>query len=232
MITYEELREKVKNLEKFPGCVNIARPPVVNDGFPGQFNYSFTEQPWLNEYGRYNDFNHDYVFSAIPVCIRYNDIFDEKTKTSKLEDRDSWKYLGVFEMADLAGQASLAGTRDILELQKKQAQNLVSLLLSLRITKEQIFPTYQPEAHVSEATNKRYNFDFIIPEDKVGKQVFLETGVPEKNITFDSSGKCTLALNLYRRLKSGGQERVLSPWGYRTKLMLILEQEKIPDLWI
>lgn len=222
MVKYADLRKKVQNMEKFTGCVKIDKPPVINNGFPGQFNLSFTEQPWLDEYGKYIDFDHNYIFSTIPSCIRYSDLYDERTKQSNLTGNNAWKYLGVFEMADLAGMASLKGTeKDVYSMQLKQAKNLIDLLTEFGIDKNRIFPTYQPAMKLSDVPiktqNSKYSFEFNIPEDKLGKKVFLELGIPEENITPDYSGAPLLQLNLSKRCERGIM-RVPSPWGYRNEI--------------
>lgn len=228
MITYQELREKLISIEKVSGCVRIERPSLINDGFPGHFNYSFTEYPWLKEYGRYMDFDHDYVFSCSPVCIRYDDIFDEKNKKSKLEGSDSWKYLGVFEMSDLAGIVSYKGSRNIYDLQFKQASNLIKLLSDLGIQKDKIFCGYQPACAVQEVIKDKYRFNTWIDEDQIGKQVFLDLGIPKDNVQPDYSGTSLLSLNLFRRTIGGGQIRVPSPWGYRNEININLGSKNHP----
>jgi len=233
MITYAELRKEVQTMNKITGCVKIERPLIINEAFPGQFNLSFTEQPMLDEYGaNYLNFDHDFVFSTIPSCIRYSDLFDEKTKASNLVGNNAWKYLGVFEMADLAGMATYKGIHDIFSLQKKQAENLINLLENYGIKKEQIFPTYQPLRKLSEIPQKRkedFPFDFIIPEDEIGKQVFLDLGIPEKNIIEDYSGATLLRLYLSKRTPNG-LRKIPSPWGYRNEININLGTKQKPKL--
>jgi hypothetical protein len=221
MVNYYDLRCEVEGLEKIAGCKRIERPPLINNGFPGQFNLSFTEQPWLDEYGSYIDFNHDYIFSTTPSCIRFSDMYDEVTKKSNLMGENSWKYLGVFEMSDLAGMGSFQSKQDIYSLQKKQAKNLIDLLDKYGIDKKRLFPTYQPSANLRDVPSKKrnydYPFDFKIPEDAIGKNVFLDLGIPEENITPDYSGSTLLRLYLSKRIP-GGLIRIPSPWGYRNEI--------------
>lgn len=231
MISYQDLRTKLGSLEKIPGCVNLERPPLINDGFPGHFNYSFTEYPWLKEYGRYMSFDHDFIFSCIPTCIRYDDVFNEKTKKSNLDSTDSWKYLGVFEMSDLAGIASYKGIRDIYELQYKQAAYLIGLLVNFGISMDKIFCSYQRKGSVQDITKDKFTFNATIDEDEIGKQVFLDLGVPISNVQPDSEGAALLSLNLFQRRENGGQWRVPSPWGYRNEININLGTKDRPK-WL
>mgnify|MGYP001569118535 CR=1 FL=1 len=227
MVTYKSLRDKLQSLEKYEGCVSIARPPVINEGFPGQFNVSFAEHPWLVEHGKYMDFDNDYVFSTIPSCIRWNDIYDETTKTSKLDGSDSWKYLGVFEMADLIGMVGLSRRTNALDLQRRQANSLVKLLESLGITKDRIHPSYQVGGEVSEVTDGRYKFSYQIPTDSIGKQVLLEQGIPEENLIGDRTRDTLLALRLERQLPRG-KVQIPTPWGYRNEINVNIGTKENP----
>ena len=229
MVTYKSLRDKLQNLEKYEGCVKIDRPPVINEGFPGQFNVSFTEHPWLKEHGRYLDFDHDYVFTTVPSCIRWNDIYDENTKSSKLEGEDSWRYLGVFEMADLIGMIGLSKRTDTLDLQKKQASSLVKLLESLGISKEQIYPSYQIGGDVPKVTDGRYDFSYKIHPDEIGRQILLEQGIPEENLIKDKTRDTLLALRLERQLPNGkGKTQIKTPWGYRNEINVNIGTKENP----
>ncbi|MEK6884848.1 MAG: hypothetical protein AABY22_34770, partial [Nanoarchaeota archaeon] len=256
MVTYKGLRDSIQNLEKIEECVKIERPPVINEGYPGQFNVSFTEYPWLIEHGKYMDFDHAYVFSTVPSCIRWNDIYDEKTKSSRLESEDSWKYLGVFEMADLAGMASLTKrpvdfrvlrelqkrtgldrdslqryeeiTKKNVELQTLQTINLVDLLNSLGIAKNRIYPSYQAGGNVRQITNGRFTFDFEVPEDSLGKNLFLEQGIPLENLIPDRSRDTLLSLRLERELSTGHKGAIPSPWGYRNEINVNIGTKENP----
>src|SRR3989344_6372816 len=124
---YSELREKVRKHLKYPGCVELERSPLINPGFPGTFNLSLTEDFWLKEYGRFVDFDHDFIFSSIPNCIKPKDIL--KTGTD-----NSYKYLGVFEMADLTGIINLEDRIDYSRLQRWQVNELIKFLEQIGIS--------------------------------------------------------------------------------------------------
>ena len=82
----QHCRERIQNWPKHSEIVKVERAPIITPGFPGTFNLSFTEDPWLKEYGKFVDFDHDYHFSTIQSCIRPNDF-------PLLHTAASWKYL-------------------------------------------------------------------------------------------------------------------------------------------
>ncbi len=202
MITYKELREKLQELKKFPDCKKVARAPLIHDGFPGTFNLSFTEYDMLKEFNGYSLYDHDLIFSTIQSCIRPQDLENIK------EGKGLWKYLGVFEMSDIAGQAIFCTKKDQKEILEFQLKRLIELLVSLGLKKECLYPSYQAGGKVSDITEGKYNFDFVIPEDALSKELFIEAGIPEENLIPDRTRNTLLSLHLHRK----------SPWGYRNEI--------------
>jgi len=210
---YSELREKVRKHLKYPRCVELERSPLINPGFPGTFNLSLTEDFWLKEYGRFVDFDHDFIFSTVQSCIRPQDI-------DLLRTEHSWKYLGVFEMADLTGTINLAKKPDYSKLQKWQIKELIKFLEQIGISKERIHPSYCIGGKVKELTKGKYNFDFEIPEDRISKEAFLEAGVPEENLIQDRSRDTLLSLHIHRP----------TGWGYRNEVNVNVGEKENPVL--
>jgi len=208
---YQQLRERVKNWEKYPGCVNINRSPLLNPAYPGSFNLSFAEEPWVMKYKRFFDFNHNYHFSTIQSCIRPDDF-------SLINSPDSWKYLGVFEMADVYGCMSLANKPNYEKLMKIHLKSLIDLLNELGISSNNVYPSYNSGGLVSEITNSKYTFDFQVPEDKISKQAFLEAGIPEQNLIPDKTRDTFLALHVNQP----------SPWGYRSEICINIGSKSNP----
>jgi len=223
MIPYSQLRSLVQAHPKYPGCISIERSPLIHAGFPGNFNLSFTEFPWLQEFGKYINFNHDFHFSTIQSCIRTADI-------PLIGTNDSWKYLGVFEMVDLDGILTFKETPDYQALQKFHTKNLVSFLNDLGISKEKIHASYCTGGNVAELTKGKYNFNFQIPEDEISKQGFLEQGIPEENLIPDKTRDTFLAINLKKEDQHGGISIAYNPWGYRNEIYLELENKEILDV--
>lgn len=199
---YQELRKKLKHLKKYPGCKLIPRCPLVNPGFPGTFNISFGEDPILKEFGKYQFFDHDAVFSTIQKVIRHNDIL------SGLKENPE-RYLGIFEMSDVFGLILLKQKANFKELSKKQAESVINLLTSLGIKKEDIFPKYCGGGKIEKLTDGKYKFDKEIPEDIFTLKALLDLGIPKENMRKDYTRDTLLALNLV----SGN-----IAWGYRTEI--------------
>jgi hypothetical protein len=212
---YPQLREIIKKWEKFPGCIQIPRIPIINKGYPGTFNLSFTEGPFMDEFGQYQDFDHDFIFSTIQSVVRPDDIFKTLPKNPE-------RYLGVFEMADIYGSICLKEKTDILEIQRKQINSTVSLLKKVGIPLDKIYPKYCTGGKIKEITKDKYRFDFLVPEDTITKNTLLEAGVPEKNLIPDKTQDTFLSLFLHRP----------SPWGYRTEIEIDVgnKEEKLLDV--
>lgn len=211
---YETLRELVQNQPTHERCIRVERAPLINQAFLGTFNLSFSEVPWLSEYGRYVDFDHDFIFSAIMSCVRPNDF-------PLLHTPSSWKYLGVFEMADLGGILTLSEQPDYDTLQRRQVNKLITFLKDLGINPASIHPVYCAGGTVEELTAGKYTFNFAIPEDRISKNAFLDNGVPEENLIPDKSRNSFLALHVYDKA---------SPWGYRNEVNVNLGDRGTPAL--
>lgn len=214
-MTYKELREYMQKLEKFPGCEMRARAPLIHEGFPGTFNLSFTEYDWLNDYGGFSNFNKDSIVSTIQSCVRFQDI-DENLRNSK----GLWKYLGVFEMTDLAGQVVLSERNQTDKYHMGQIQKLISILIDLGLERSRIFPTYNAGGNISEITKGKYDFDFYVPEDLLSRDSFVEQGIPIGNLIPDKTRDTFLSLHINQK----------TPWGYRNEINYNLGTEENPRL--
>jgi len=214
-ISYEKLREILINSEKYPKCKKYGRAPLIHEGFPGTFNLSFTEYNMFREFGGYSKFSSDQIFSTIQTCIRPQDIL-ENIK----EGKDLWKYLGVFEMSDIAGQITLAKKEDIKKIHTWQLNKLIELLVKLGLKKENIFPSYQKGGKVSIITNGKYTFNFDIPEDTLTKNAFIEAGIPKENLIPDKTRDTFLSLHI----------NMPTPWGYRNEINYNIGTKENPKL--
>lgn len=210
---YKDLRDKVRNHPKYEGCVNVERAPLITPGFPGTFNLSFTEHDWLKEYGRYTDFDHNFIFSTTQSCIRPDDFLE-------LSNQNSWKYLGVFEIGDLTGIINLQKKPDYRVLQLRQVRDLVNFLGNLGIALDRIHPSYCSGGSVRDLTEGKYNLGIEIPQDNISKQAFLEAGVPEENLIPDKSRDTLLSLHLHRP----------TSWAYRNEVNVNIGTKEKPVL--
>lgn len=201
-VTYEELREKIRSLKKYPGTKQIARCPLVTPGFPGAFNMSFGEDPILKEFGKYQFFDHNAAFATIQEVIRHNDLFDGVKNHPE-------KYLGIFEMSDIFGLIMLKEKVDLVHLQRQQVQATITLLTDIGVELKDVYPKYCGGGTVEKLTKGKYSFDYYIPEDISTRDLLMSAGIPEANIQKDHTRDTLLALNL----ASGS-----IGWGYRTEI--------------
>lgn len=202
---YCSLRDLVERWPKHQGCIKIARAPLINEGFKGTFNLSFSEMPWLTEYGRFIDFDHDSAFTTIQTCIRPNDL-------ALLRSVDSSTHLGVFEMASLTGIVNFKKQPDYSVLQREQFRRLVNFLENIGIEKERIYLSYCIGGALKDITSGKYDFGFTVPADEISRNAFVENGIPERNILQDKTRDTFLAMYCYRP----------APWGYRNEIFVNL----------
>jgi len=212
---YQELREYVLKSEKFEECEHRKRAPLVHEGFPGTFNLSFTEYDCLKEFNGFSNFHKDLVFSTIQSCVRPQDIDENIRKGNGL-----WKYLGVFEMADIGGQIILSNKNRTNELHKYQITKLIEILVSLGIDLKRVYPSYCMGGNVSDLTNGKYSFDFVVPEDTLSRDTFVKLGIPEKNLIPDKTRDTLLSLHVNQK----------TPWGYRCEINYNIGSDENPQL--
>jgi len=213
-ISYQKLREHLLNTKKYPRCKKVKRAPLIHEGFPGTFNLSFTEYDMFKEFGGYSKFTKNIIFSTIQSCIRMQDILEN------IKTKNNWKYLGTFEMVDIAGQILLSKKEDIKKIHTYQLKRLIKILENLGLKKENLHPSYQKGGKVSRITKGKYNFDFIIPEDTLTKQEFIKAGIPEKNLIPDQTRDTLLSLHI----------NMPTPWGYRSEINYNIGTKEKPKL--
>ncbi|MGV8150422.1 MAG: hypothetical protein ACP5NV_01715 [Candidatus Woesearchaeota archaeon] len=209
-ISYSTLRENLKNWPKENGTKHVGRSLLINKGFPGTFNLSYSEENMLNEYGGYVNFDHDYFFTKIQNCIRPQDL--------NPREEDTWKYLGVFEMGDIIGELNYSKMPKT-ESRYKNIRALIDFFESNGIPKKKIFPSYQIGGSVKEITKGKYLFDCRIPSDP-SRDIFIEFGIPEKNLIPDNTRDTLLALSLNQT----------TPWGYRNEINVDVGTERLLDV--
>lgn len=226
--TYSDLRGYVQKLDKFPGCEIRARAPLFHEGFPGTFNLSFTEYDWLKDYGGFSNFNYDSIVSTIQSCIRSQDILEHIKYHNIRNNNELRKYLGVFEMADLAGQVVLSGKRQTEgytpeEIHTYKIKQLVDTLTGLGLETSRIFPTYHVGGEIGVITNGKYNLDSkfkIIPADVCSMDGFIRAGIPPENLISDRTRDTFLSLHLNQK----------TPWGYRNEINYNIGSNEKPIL--
>lgn len=214
-MSYEKLREFLLNSEKYPGCKRYKRAPLIHKGFPGTFNLSFTEYDMIREFGGYSNFTRDQIFSTIQSCVRPQDILENIKQGKEL-----WRYLGVFEMSDIAGQITISKKGQLKEVHTWQLNKLIELLVKLGLKKERIYPSYCKGGDVAKITKGKYTFNFIVPEDTLTKEGFIKAGIPKENLIPDKTRDTLLSLHI----------NMPTPWGYRNEINYNIGTKQNPKL--
>ncbi|MBI2631874.1 hypothetical protein HYW75_02635 [Candidatus Pacearchaeota archaeon] len=214
-MNYSDLREQIQAWPKHEGTQKVVRAPIIHEGFPGQFNLSFSEYHWLQEFENYVQFNHDYCISTVQSCIRLADF-------PFISGEEGYRYLGVFELADVYGALNFARKVDYSLLYRAQIRSFVDFLVQEGIPKEFVHASYCTGGNVDMLTNGKYTFQFQVPKDLFSKDAFLEAGVPKENLIPDTSRNTFLALHLYRP----------TMWGYRNELFVDIGINKKKDCLI
>jgi hypothetical protein len=201
MIAHAEVRQRLQRWPKFPGCRPVRRAPLITAGFPGTFNMSSTEHHWLKEYGGYVKWDHDFIFTTVQSCIRLNDF-------TLMETEHGWRYLGVFEMADLSGEVALSYLPDYRGLYLRQIAELIGFFEEIGLSRTKVHASYCTGGRVADLTKRKYGFEFQIPPDELSREAFLAAGVPEENLIPDATRDTLLSLHVHRA----------TPWGYRNEI--------------
>jgi len=213
MIPYKQIRDTLSGWSKHPDCVKVLRAPLITPGFPGTFNMSYTEHHWLQEYGSFTDWDHDFVISTVQSCVRLNDL-------EQITGKNGWRYLGVFEMADLNGEISLKKKPDYAQAMEWQMRELVRFFKDLDIPADRIYASYCAGGQVRDITRGKYGFPYEVPPDLITKNALVQAGVPKKNLLPDRSRDTFLALHIHRP----------TPWGYRTEIFVDVSSNGSPRL--
>ncbi len=213
-MNYYELRKFIEHYPKLH-AEKVAASPVVNNAYPGQFNLSFTEAPWLDKFGNYLRIDQDFFFSKIQPVIRYNDYKNLILKNAYQ------KHLALFDMADLVGVGCFVDRAKGNNFTAFTIKEFVGFLSELNISLENVYVSCFEGASVKEATNGKYIFNKVIPPFEFGKEQWIKNGIPIKNIIPDKTRDTFLALNIYGRP---------TPWGYRNEIYVKTKSEELIDV--
>lgn len=188
---------------------------VCNDGFPGAFNLSFTEAEMIERYGQYLDYDQDLIYSKVQPVIRHND-----WPIIENDAENRYRYLGVFDMADIAGAIILQDGSRMEEICRFTIQKVYDLLIhKLGFNADNLRVSYFSGGEVEQATNGKYSFLHSIPPDHT-VNIWRELGLADKQLIPDQSRDTFLALNVFG---------LHTPWGYRQEINY-LHQGKLLDI--
>lgn len=198
---YIELRNKLEQFPKYSGTVKIPRSPIVHKGFPGNFNISFGEWPFLEKFGNYLDNSESYNFSTIQQVIRVNDFKNHFDDT----------HLLLFDMADISGfigeiDASDDKRDDIARFTVEKTFEF--LIDDLGLEPQKFIISYFAGGKVKASTDGKYKFDKYIEADPFIKTA-KKFGIADEQFVPDKTRTTLLALNFTPPVC----------WGYRNEIL-------------
>lgn len=200
-----ELRKLISGCQKFSGAKTMKHSPVCNGGFPGTFNLSFTESDLIKEFhGQYLDYDHDFVYSKIQPCIRHQD-----WDIIKSDEKNRYRYLSVFDMADIGGAVCLVNGDKLDEIAEFSAENLYSFLVKqLGFSPDKFRIKYCRGGSITSLTKGKYPLDTVLPADpKI--ELWRKLGIHDNQFIPDNTRDTLLALHIYN---------LPTPWGYRNEI--------------
>ncbi|MFA6421945.1 MAG: hypothetical protein WCV92_00880 [Candidatus Buchananbacteria bacterium] len=199
------LRNILIKTKKYPGTKTVSPANVCNNGFPGNFNLSFTENEILNEFGQYIDIDHNFIYSKIQPVIRYDDFVENIIK----QNENSYRYLGIFDLADVGGSISLMDKNKKEEISEFSIDSICSLLFNeLGLDKKNLRISYFGGGNVTNVTQGKYILDYELPADE-SISYWTKHGIGDNQFIADYSRDTFLSLNIY------GNH---TPWGYRHEI--------------
>lgn len=209
----KELRKILANLPRYPGTKKYKNYSVVNEGFPGKFNLSFTEPEMLDEFNSYLNIEHDLIYSKIQPCIRNIDF--EKL----LKDKKDTTHLALFDLSDIHGQMILSSNERIEEKLRFAIEHIWNFLTKVMgFGKEQIYITSFAGGNVKQVTQGKYDFEKQLPKEELALRIWKEVGLLPNNNKY-TNRETFLTLNLQRP----------TPWGYRNEIFVKIN-EKLLDV--
>ncbi len=211
----EELRSIVQNFPKFPGTIDKKPASVCNDGFPGSFNLSYSEAEMIENFGQYLNYDKDLIYSKIQPVIRYLD-----WKHIANADEYSYRYLNLFDLADVGGAIVLSDPKNIHEVVEFSIKSLNNFLFDkLKLDKSKLRVSYFPGGDIKTATKGKYDFDLELPKDEA-VEVWKKFGIREEQFMPELSRDTLLALNVFG---------LPTPWGFRHEINY-LHKGKLLDI--
>lgn len=200
----EELRKIISTVPKFPGTKIFLPASVCNDGFPSCFNLSLTEAEMFERWGQYLKYDNDLIYSKIQPCIRHQDwqtIIDDKD--------NSYRYLSLFDMADVGGIIIQKDNSRHQEAIEFSINSIVEFLKSLGLDINKLKISYFDGAIIKEATAGKYDLNKYFPMDPEFNYWKEKFGLRDDQLIPNHDRSTMLALSIFG---------FPSPWGYRNEI--------------
>lgn len=217
---FHELKQKLANLPKYPGTVIVPPGPMINEGYPSNFNLSFAYYEWTKEEGQtgpskqYISFAGEMFYTKCQPCIRPQD-----WRTIIENGENKYRYLSYFHMADISGLIARMNPECRKEIGTFAITSLVDFFKELKLDLNNVFIAYCAGGKVIDLTDGKYTFDKEVARDSFFTE-WLKAGIPEANMIPDKTRDTLLSLRNYSRP---------SPWGYRNEIFY-KHQGKLLDI--
>lgn len=211
----QQLRKIISDWPKFSGAKVVKPASVCNDGFPGTFNLSYSEAEMIENFGQYLDYDKDLIYSKIQPVIRFQDWSHIAN-----HDEHSYRYLSVFDLADIGGSIILKNNDDWKRVVSFSIDSLAIFLFEkLQLDKSKIRISYFTGGNVSQVSKGKYDLNLDLPPDSTVE--FWKThGIKSDQLVGDKTRDTLLALNVFG---------LPTPWGFRHEINY-LHEGKLLDI--
>lgn len=200
----ESLIEIIKKLPRPAGTKFYPAAPLIHPGFPNCFNLSFAEYEVLREFNdQYLHYDHDLIYSKVQPCVRHQD-----WETIVVDEDNRYRYLSLFNMADISSLIIYREPERQEEVAKLVIKSFIDFIKQIGLDISKLNISYFLETSIKEATNGKYNFEYLMPTDPM-LYYWKELGIKDSQLTPDKTRDTLLALRIF------GKQ---TPWGYRNEV--------------
>ncbi len=222
MTTFHQLLLNLCQAKKYPGTKQIDPAPLINEGYPSNFNLSFAYYEWTKKEGQtgpnqqYISFAGDMFYSKYQPCFRYNDW----RQVCESENGSRNKHLSYFHMADVSGLMARSDKKYQKTIGEFSIKALLKFIECLGLNTENVYVSFCTGGSVRTLTANKYLFSKNIGMDPF-IDTWIECGLPKANLIPDQTRDTLLALRNYARP---------SPWGYRNEVYYKLHNGELLDI--
>ncbi len=211
----QQLRKIISDCPKFSGAKVFKPASVCNAGFPGTFNLSYSEAEMIENFGQYLDYDKDLIYSKIQPVIRFQD-WSHIVNSNE----HSYRYLSVFDLADIGGAIILKKSNDWENIVRYSIDSLATFLFEkLQLDKNKIKISYFAGGNVSQVSKGRHDLDVDLPTDRT-VEFWKIHGINSDQLVADKTRDTFLALNVFG---------LPTPWGFRHEINY-LHEGKLLDI--
>ncbi len=200
----QEIKNIVKNINKYPGTSNINAASVCNDAYPSCFNLSMSEAEMYEMWGQYLSYDKDMIYSKIQPCIRHQD-----WKIICNDSKNRYRYLSLFNMSDVGGIIVQKNNNEHIKATKYSIDAMIILLNKFGLDISKIKVAYFEKSNISDATDNKYQLNKNFPTDPIVKYWKDKHGFKDNQFIPNSDRDTMLALSIFG---------LPTPWGYRNEI--------------